>query len=118
VRRGNVVAFGLPGADRERVVVAAEVRAADDAEAIRAAVGARILEALALRVDEVLLLPPGSLPKTSSGKLQRARTVELYRRGELGRVGDAPGALGMLRHLAASRWGYVKASLARRPEGG
>jgi fatty-acyl-CoA synthase len=56
-------------------------------------------------------LPPGSLPKTSSGKLQRAKTVELYRSGELGQTNADSGKMGMIKHLAASQWGFVKAKL-------
>lgn len=113
VRRGNVVAFGLYDSrlGRERVVVAAEVRDPDLGESLRDGVITRVLEALSLRVDEVLVLPPGSLPKTSSGKLQRAKTIEMYRSGELERTHTDPGKLALIRHLAASQWGFVKAKL-------
>ncbi|HVY47440.1 MAG TPA: acyl-CoA synthetase, partial [Minicystis sp.] len=36
-----------------------------------------------LTVDDVVPLGAGVLPKTSSGKLQRAKTRELYERGAL-----------------------------------
>ena len=45
---------------------------------------------MGLTLDDVVALPPGALPKTSSGKLQRAKTRELYETGELmGRTGAA-----------------------------
>lgn len=114
VRRGNVVAFGAqdPDLGRERVVMAVECREPERAEEIRGAVTAAVLTALSLRVDEVLLLPPGSLPKTSSGKLQRARTAALYSTGALGQRGT--GKLGVALQLIASRWGYLTAGVRRR----
>lgn len=113
VRQGNVVAFGIfdPKLGRERVVVAAEVRDPNVGQTIRDEITSRVFEALSLRVDEVIPLPPGSLPKTSSGKLQRAKTVEWYRSGELGQTNADAGKLGMIKHLAASQWGFVKAKL-------
>lgn len=113
VRRGNVVAFGMFDAKmgRERVLVAAEIRDEQAGQTIRDEIIARVLEALSLRIDEVLALPPGSLPKTSSGKLQRRKTVELYRLGTLGQPNADAGKLGVMKHLAASQWGYIKAKL-------
>ena len=40
---------------------------------------------MGLTLDDVVALAPGALPKTSSGKLQRAKTRELYETGELKR---------------------------------
>jgi hypothetical protein len=40
-----------------------------------------------LSVSEVALVAPGSLPKTSSGKLQRRKTREQFLNGTLGREG-------------------------------
>jgi len=124
LRRGNVIAFGIhdPALGREYVVVAAELRQGEAAteaatEALAARVQAQILEALALRVDEVVLLPPGSLPKTSSGKLQRSKGAEMFARGELGAGVGPASKLGLLRHLAASRWGFIKAALGGTKRG-
>jgi fatty-acyl-CoA synthase len=120
VRRGNVIAFGVQphGEDRERVVVAAEVRQLPEdpaeQEKLRGEICAAVLAALSLRVDVVLLLPPGALPKTSSGKLQRSKAAELFVGGELGKGTQQAGALGLIKHLAASRWNFIKASLGSR----
>lgn len=71
VRAGNVIAFGTPGRrGRESVVVVAETRA-DDTEPVRDAVSSRVIDAVGVSA-EVVLVRPGSLPKTSSGKLQRS----------------------------------------------
>jgi fatty-acyl-CoA synthase len=78
VRAGNVIAFGVEGRrGREGVVVVAETRA-EDTEPIRKAVGARVLDAVGLPAADVVLVPPGSLPKTSSGKLQRSLCRSRY----------------------------------------
>ena len=59
------------------------------------------------------LVPPGSIPKTSSGKLQRRKTRELYLRGTLGREGARPaGAMGN-RLLAAKHLAYSLVGRAR-----
>jgi acyl-CoA synthetase (AMP-forming)/AMP-acid ligase II len=49
----------------------AETRS-DDPAPVRQAVAARVIHAVGLPPEEVVLLPPGTLPKTSSGKLQRS----------------------------------------------
>jgi fatty-acyl-CoA synthase len=83
VRAGNVIAFGVDGyKGKESVVVVAEVRA-DDLDAVRQAVHHRALDVCGLPPRDVMLVKPGTLPKTSSGKLQRARCRELYLADEL-----------------------------------
>jgi fatty-acyl-CoA synthase len=83
VRAGNVIAFGMEGYKRkESVVVVAEVRT-DDLGAAREAIHHRTLEVSGLPPRDVMLVKPGSLPKTSSGKLQRAKCKEHYLAEEL-----------------------------------
>jgi len=78
VRAGNVIAFGVEGyKGKESVVVVAEVRTEKPRE-VRAAVHHRTLEVCGLPPRDVMLVRPGTLPKTSSGKLQRAKCRELY----------------------------------------
>lgn len=86
IRKGNVVAFSVPGDVTEKVVIAAERsgKSEDDDNAaqitkIRRSVSDRTRLALA----DVVLLRPGQLPKTSSGKVQRSRTRDLYVQGAL-----------------------------------
>ncbi|WP_216589972.1 fatty acyl-AMP ligase [Streptomyces brasiliscabiei] len=86
VRRDRLAAFGVPGGGGERVVVVAEhprnVPLADiDVPGLvrtaRAAVSARH----GLRLSDVVLVPPGTVPRTSSGKVARALTRERYLAG-------------------------------------
>ncbi|TDV45432.1 fatty acyl-AMP ligase [Actinophytocola oryzae] len=80
VRAGNAVAVRLDaGTRRERFAVVAESRLASDAEKVkvlRKEIGARVFEAVNARPSAVLVLPPGTLPKTPSGKLRRAAAGE------------------------------------------
>jgi natural product biosynthesis luciferase-like monooxygenase protein len=106
LRKGCVVAFAFNDGGEERLVVVAEVerRSADRARAtvdaasavselpaaadfVIADVVAAIREAIAgqhqLQVYAVVLIPPGTLPKTSSGKVQRQGTRAEYMAGTL-----------------------------------
>lgn len=83
VRAGNVIAFGVAGRhNKETVVVVAESRT-DDGDGLRAAVKHAVGEAIGLPVRDVILVAPGTLPKTSSGKLQRALCKQRYLAEEL-----------------------------------
>jgi fatty-acyl-CoA synthase len=83
VRAGNVIAFGVDGyKGKESVVVVAETRGADRG-GIERAIHERVLQAVGLPAREVMLVQAGSLPKTSSGKLQRALCKERYLNEEL-----------------------------------
>ncbi len=80
VRAGNVIAFGMEGyKSKESVVVVAETKAdAAEHEAIRDLIHHRTLEVCGLPPRDVMLVQPSTLPKTSSGKLQRAKCREQY----------------------------------------
>ncbi len=87
VRAGNVIAFGMEGyKGKESVVVVAEVRA-DDLDGVRGSIHHRTLEVCGLPPRDVMLVKPGTLPKTSSGKLQRAKCRELYLGDDLDLIG-------------------------------
>ncbi len=86
VRKGNVIAFGTlkPTMDRERVVLVFETAASAEArETLKAEVRRVVQQGVGLTVDDVLAVDVGALPKTSSGKLQRAQARELYESGRL-----------------------------------
>ncbi|WP_232791770.1 hypothetical protein [Amycolatopsis sp. M39] len=89
LRKGNVVAFTRPGRATEEVVIVAELRSGD-AAAVARRVRSRIQTKLSLPVAEVLLVAPGELPKTSSGKVRRSKTRQHYLRGVLHRGAPSP----------------------------
>src|SRR5271170_1796508 len=92
VRTGCVVAFGAPDerTGTERLVVAAELRDMAAAKRIEGEIARAVDEAMGMPPDVIALLPPQSIPKTSSGKLRRSETRRLYLEGKLGRKQQAP----------------------------
>jgi fatty-acyl-CoA synthase len=83
VRKGNAVAFGIVRRAREGLVVIAETRlVGEEAARLARQISAEVRKVLRIAADHVVLLVPGSLPKTPSGKLQRALTRKLYEAGQ------------------------------------
>lgn len=82
VRRGNVVAFSSMRDGEESLVIAAEGNSAD-APAIAAAISSKVAEVIGLKVGHVAVTRVGTLPKTSSGKVQRRKTKRMWEDGEL-----------------------------------
>jgi fatty-acyl-CoA synthase len=83
VRAGNAVAVRLDAGDerhRESFLVAVESRRAAEPDAVRGIrkdVTSRVVSAVGVRPADVVVLGPGTLPKTPSGKLRRAATRAL-----------------------------------------
>ncbi|HEU4624117.1 MAG TPA: 1-acylglycerol-3-phosphate O-acyltransferase [Steroidobacteraceae bacterium] len=94
VRKGGVVVF--PATDRrsatERVVALVETRS-PPAPSARDELIARInrlaIDLIGLPIDQVVLVPPRTVLKTSSGKIRRAGCREAYEEGKLGASGRA-----------------------------
>ena len=87
VRRGCVAAFGVSGRSLagERLVVVAETRRSEpeEREKLAAAIRERMDAQLGIPLDEVVLVSPQSVPKTSSGKIRRDACRRLYLQGRL-----------------------------------
>jgi len=85
IRKGCVVVFGAAdrAAGTEKVVVLAETRETDPSrqEALRKAVVEQADRLLGAPADDVILAPPHTVLKTSSGKLRRAACRDLYEHG-------------------------------------
>jgi fatty-acyl-CoA synthase len=82
VRKGNVIAFGRNGrAGKQHIVVVAETRAEDTA-ALEGQIRSRITAEIGVPAHEIVLVPPATIPKTSSGKLQRSACGASYDAGE------------------------------------
>ena len=105
IRKGCIVAFGQKdeATGTEKLVVVAESRERDATRraAIAAAVTDLVSQGLGLPPDRVELIPPGSIPKTSSGKLRREETKQLYLAGKLS-AGKAPAWLQITRLATSS----------------
>jgi len=89
IRKGNVVVFGSPDprSGSERLVVLAETRETEPQqhERLRRQVNELAVQLIGNPPHDLLLVPPKTIPKTSSGKLRRSATRELYEQELLGR---------------------------------
>jgi acyl carrier protein len=85
VRRGCVAVFGSldPATGTERVVVLAEMRDTDESrhESLKRMINELAVSLIGGPVDDIVLAPPASVPKTSSGKIRRVAAREFYERG-------------------------------------
>ena len=87
IRTGRVVAFGLIDETQgtDQLVVACETREKD--VKVRSLLERHVMSAVAtaigIKPDLVVMLDPGALSKTSSGKLQRGYARDQYLAGEL-----------------------------------
>ncbi|MFI8975117.1 fatty acyl-AMP ligase [Nocardia asteroides] len=88
VRPGCVAVFGVEHDGAEAVVVALELRRefgdaldSPDVTAVAGAVRRAVMSEHRLPVRDIVVVPAGSLPKTSSGKLQRNATRKEYLNG-------------------------------------
>lgn len=111
VRKGCVAIFASrdPFAATERLVVVAETRLADAPAraALTKAINERALALLGTPIDEIVLAPPHSVLKTSSGKIRRAATREAWEAGRLGAAGR-PAWLQLARLAAGSTAGWLR----------
>ncbi len=82
VRPGGAVAFGLHDEDsgRELSILVIESRIAEEPrqQDLVKSVADTVLDMCGMRIDEVVIVPPRTVPKTSSGKKQRSLCRELY----------------------------------------
>ena len=85
IRKGCVAVFGSADASSgtERIIVLAETRETDAArrDALQRAVNDAAVAVIGMPADEVVLAPPYTVLKTSSGKIRRAASREFYERG-------------------------------------
>ena len=90
IRNGRVAVFGTtnPATGTERLVVLAESRTRDAASLakLREQVNAITIDLMGDPADEVIIAPPNTVLKTSSGKIRRSACRELYERGLIGKT--------------------------------
>lgn len=99
LRPGCGAAFTVPVDGEERLALVFEVADGADTEAVALAARRAVREECEADLHELVLIPPRTIPKTSSGKIQRRATREAYLSEALSRVGGwrsddatAPGA--------------------------
>jgi long chain fatty acid CoA FadD26 len=94
---GRVAAISVPDGRSEQLVTIVEFKnkgssdreVSDRLHTIKRGVTSAILKSHGLRVADLVLVPPGSIPITTSGKIRRFACVDQYRRDEFTRV-DVP----------------------------
>ena len=112
IRKGCVIAFGHQSRKgTEEIVILAESRQVrpEEREALAASVRETMNALLGLVPDDVRILPPHTLLKTSSGKLRRRPTRDLFLTGNLRARKD--GVLQQFRVLAKSQIHWSKRRL-------
>lgn len=93
---GRVAAIGVEEERTEQLVAIIEVKKRGDTEeaaaenllTIKRDVAAAISQAYGLSAADLVLVPRGAIPITTSGKIRRASCVEQYRNGEFNRLDD------------------------------
>jgi fatty acid CoA ligase FadD28 len=94
ITHNRCVAISVPDSHSEKLVVIIEVRkrgecreeAADKLTVVKREVTAAISNSHGLSVADLVLVAPGSIPITTSGKVRRATCVEQYRLGQFARL--------------------------------
>jgi acyl carrier protein len=89
IRTGRVAVFGSVDSRTatEQLIVLAETRSKDagERENLRTTINTLATDLVGAPPDEVILAPPGTVLKTSSGKIRRAASRELFEKGEIGK---------------------------------
>jgi long chain fatty acid CoA FadD26 len=85
IRSGYVAAFGVDTPDGEGLVVVAG-GSSDDPAAMRRAIRRAVSEEHGISLHDFALVPSGSVPRTTSGKISRSACRKLYLAGELTRA--------------------------------
>jgi fatty acid CoA ligase FadD28 len=91
---GRTAAIAVPDEGMEQLVVIIEVKKRGDSDedamrkfaVVKREVTSAISNSHGLGVADLVLVPPGSIPITTSGKVRRAACVEQYRHGEFARL--------------------------------
>ena len=84
IRPSGVVVFGISRLSApDEVVAVLEARASAAADDVVDQVRRRVLETAGLELDRVVIAPPGTIPRTTSGKVRRAETRDRLEAGTL-----------------------------------
>ncbi len=90
---GRVAAISIEDGRTERLIVIAEMKDKGNSQEmqnrlrdVRAQVTSAISKSHGLRVADLVLVPPGSIPITTSGKIRRSSCVEVYQQDDFSRL--------------------------------
>jgi 1-acyl-sn-glycerol-3-phosphate acyltransferase len=97
IRKGCVAVFASPdpATGSERLVIMAETRERDEAarSKLRQALNQTAVDVIGMPADDIVLVPPHAVLKTSSGKIRRLASRDAYEHGKA----EQPSALPRLR---------------------
>ncbi len=101
IRKGCVAAFGVQDTTlgTERLILIAETRetSAERRKQIHSTITEQMMSVLGIAPDSVVFSPPGSILKTSSGKIRHAATRDAYLNGRLVQA----------RHRLITQWSHI-----------
>ena len=84
LRSSGIVVFGVDRVEEaDEVVAVLEARASLAPEDIVDRVRRRVRETAGLEIDRIVVAPPGTIPRTTSGKVRRAETRARFEAGTL-----------------------------------
>ena len=89
ITRGRVAAIAVADEQSEKLVTIIEFKQRDDDHeltGVKSDVTAAISRAHGLQVADIVLVAPGSIPTTTSGKIRRSACVEQHRQGQFVRL--------------------------------
>jgi fatty acid CoA ligase FadD21 len=94
ITRGRVAAIAVPLNSTEKLVTIVELKKRGDSHedatnwlsGVKSSVTSAISNEHGLNVGDLVLVPPGSIPTTTSGKIRRAACAEQYRRDQFTRL--------------------------------
>ncbi|MGE2722246.1 AMP-binding protein [Mycolicibacterium celeriflavum] len=94
ITRGRCAAIAVPDRQTEKLVVIVEAKKRGDSEqeaeeklaAVKREVTSAISNSHGLSVADLVLVPPGSIPITTSGKVRRAACVDQYQQRQFARI--------------------------------
>ena len=89
ITRGRVAAISVLDDGAERLVTIAELktrRSNEESDILKHKVASAVSTLHGLRVTDLVLVAPGSIPITTSGKTRRSECVEYYRTGKFARL--------------------------------
>lgn len=96
IRAAHVAAFAIGEGEHETLAVVAEIDPRADLSSLDDELEARLLLAVSdgheARLDHLFLVAPGSIPKTTSGKIRRGECRRLLREGRFTRDARVDGA--------------------------
>ena len=94
ITRGRVAAISVPVNSTEKLVTVIELKKRTDTNGdqahwlseVKGDVTSAVSNAHGVNVSDLVLVPPGSIPTTTSGKIRRAACIEAYRQDQFVRL--------------------------------